>query len=174
MDIHGQYGDPPLPELPVVRMEENLAEKIARLNRATTARDMYDLRWVGRTLLRASLDVPLVRRLSVLKIWVDAYGVSAAEGATGKPGHESTPFDPACWLRPRTAREYDEEDIGALSVPPPRLEDMSRDVSDAYAFLADLDDDERIVAAVRGQDRPHVLRMLEDLPGHRLQGIGLH
>jgi predicted nucleotidyltransferase component of viral defense system len=63
-------------------MEENLAEKIARLNRATPARDMYDLRWVGRTLLRASLDVPLVRRLSVLKIWVDAYGVSAAEGTT--------------------------------------------------------------------------------------------
>jgi len=59
-------------------------------------------------------------------------------------------------------------------LPPPLLEDLSRDVSDAYAFLAGLDDDERIVAAVRGQDRPHVLHMLEDLPGHRLQGIGHH
>jgi len=174
MDIHGQYGEPPLPELPVVRMEENLAEKISRLNRATPARDMYDLRWVGRTLLRRSLDPALVRRLAVLKIWVDAYGVSAADGTAWKPGHESAPFDPERWLRPRTAREYDEEDIGALSVPPPRLEELSRDVSDTYAFLADLDDDERVVAAVRGHDRPRVLRMLEELPEHRLRGIGLH
>ena len=27
-------------------MEENLAEKISRLNRTTTARDMYDLAWI--------------------------------------------------------------------------------------------------------------------------------
>jgi predicted nucleotidyltransferase component of viral defense system len=44
MPVHAAYGDPPLPQLQVVRLEENLAEKIARLNRATPARDTYDLR----------------------------------------------------------------------------------------------------------------------------------
>lgn len=32
MPVHAQYGEPGLPELPVVRLEENLAEKISRLN----------------------------------------------------------------------------------------------------------------------------------------------
>ena len=44
MPIHDQYGGP-LPELTIVRLEENVAEKIARLNR-TTARDVYDLVWL--------------------------------------------------------------------------------------------------------------------------------
>jgi len=38
MPIHQRYGNPPLPALPVVRLVENLAEKISRLNRATPAR----------------------------------------------------------------------------------------------------------------------------------------
>ena len=40
MPVHATYGTRPLPALQVVRMEENLAEKISRLNRTTTARDM--------------------------------------------------------------------------------------------------------------------------------------
>lgn len=47
MSVHTTYGDPPLPELQAIRMEENLAEKISRLNRTTTARDMYDLAWIA-------------------------------------------------------------------------------------------------------------------------------
>jgi predicted nucleotidyltransferase component of viral defense system len=38
MPIHATYGVPSLPELQVVRLEENIAEKISRLNRTTTAR----------------------------------------------------------------------------------------------------------------------------------------
>ena len=30
----------------MVRLEENIAEKISRLGRTTTARDMYDLTWL--------------------------------------------------------------------------------------------------------------------------------
>lgn len=48
LDIHAHY-DGPLPQLTVVRIEENAAEKIARLNRTTTARDVYDLVWLWRT-----------------------------------------------------------------------------------------------------------------------------
>src|SRR5690554_4752736 len=46
LPIHSEYGGP-LPLLPVVRIEENIAEKIARLNRRTFARDMYDLVWLA-------------------------------------------------------------------------------------------------------------------------------
>jgi len=49
MPIHKQYGDPPLPKLQTVCLEENIAEKIARLNRLTPARDMYDLVWAATT-----------------------------------------------------------------------------------------------------------------------------
>jgi len=38
LPIHQQYGPPRLPDLHVVQLIENLAEKISRLNRTTTAR----------------------------------------------------------------------------------------------------------------------------------------
>jgi len=63
-------------------MEENLAEKISRLNRTTTARDMYDLAWVARNQGNlGGLDFNLIRRLAVLKIWVDARGLGGANVA---------------------------------------------------------------------------------------------
>ena len=174
MPIHQRYGDPPLPALPVIRLEENLAEKISRLNRATPARDMYDLGWVADNMLKSELDPALIRRLAVLKVWVDTHGVSAADGTAWLPAHSGGPFDPTQWLRIRDPREYDEEDIGVLAVPAPRLRDLSADVSAHYAFLQQLDADERVVAAAQARDRPTVLRMLALLPGHRLRDIGLH
>jgi predicted nucleotidyltransferase component of viral defense system len=174
MPIHRQYGEPALPALYVVRLEENIAEKIARLNRQTPARDMYDLDWAADH-LRNDLDWPLVRRLAVLKIWVDTHGVSAAGGLNRwGPGHRGGAFEADTWLRRRSPSEYDEEDIGALAVPPPKLEHLSERVSARYAFLAKLDDDERSVSRARANDRPLVLRMLAALPGARLEGIGLH
>ena len=174
MPVHDRYGQPPLPLLPVVRLEENLAEKISRLNRATPARDMYDLRWVAKNLLRTTVDRPLIRRLAVLKIWTDTHGVTSGSGTAWLPAHQGGSFEPHRWLRIRTAREYDEEDIGTLAVPAPALAEMSADVTAHYAFLADLDDVERTVAAARAQDRPVVLRLLKDLPDGRLRDIGLH
>jgi predicted nucleotidyltransferase component of viral defense system len=174
MPIHRRYGNPPLPALPVVRLEENLAEKISRLNRATPARDMYDLGWVADNMLRSELDPALIRRLAVLKVWVDTNGVTAADGTAWPPAHSGGPFDPTQWLRIRDPREYDEEDIGVLAVPAPRLRDLSADISAQYAFLQQLDADERLVSAAQARDRPTVLRMLASLPGHRLRDIGLH
>ena len=178
MTIHRQYGAP-LPVLPVIRLEENLAEKIARLNRVTPARDMYDLRWIADNLLRTEIDIALVRRLAVLKVWVDTNGVTAGAGAgsggsTWLPAHSGGPFDPVAWLRIRSEDEYDEEDIGAIAVPAPLLAEMSADVSRAYGFLADLDDNEKIVAQAREKDRQVVLRMLAELPEARLAHAALH
>jgi len=175
MPIHDRYGDPSLPELHVMKLEENLAEKIARLNRATPARDMYDLVWVYENYLRkGDISAELVRRLAVLKIWVDGHGVTSAHGAHWKPGHEAYEFDVDRWLRLRTATEYDEQDIGILAVPSPDLADLARTVQSGFSFLADLDSDETRVAAGRGQDRALVLSMLEDLPGARLRDTGLY
>ena len=106
LGIHAQFGGP-LPQLTVVRLEENVAEKIARLNRTTTARDVYDLVWLWWHYRDGGgLDTSLVRRLSVLKIWVDAYGLSGPGSLAWKPGHEAFAFDPATWLRARPAREF--------------------------------------------------------------------
>lgn len=174
MPVHATYGDPPLPELQAIRMEENLAEKISRLNRTTTARDMYDLAWIAAHHHElGGVDRDLVRRLAVLKIWVDANGLSTAS-AVWKPGHEPAAFDPDRWLRARDAHEFDLGDIGALAVPTPTTAELSDAVRNSYRFLADLDDDERQIAAVRGQDRPLALRLLAKLPDALLGGERLY
>jgi uncharacterized protein len=50
---------------------ENMAEKIARLTRRTPARDVYDLVWIATTSPHSSFDRASVRRVAVLKNWVD-------------------------------------------------------------------------------------------------------
>jgi predicted nucleotidyltransferase component of viral defense system len=174
MPVHATYGNRALPPLQVVRMEENLAEKISRLNRTTTARDMYDLAWVARHQRElGGLDAHLIRRLAVLKIWADANGLASAN-ARWKPGHEPRAFDPDAWLRMRSAREFDLDDIGALAVPLPTQAALASTVSTRYAFLAELDAEERQLAATREQDRDLALRLLAELPGKRLAHIGLY
>jgi len=174
LPIHTRYGPPALPELQVIRLEENIAEKIARLNRATPARDMYDLRWATtNTQITGKLDHALIRHLAVLKIWVDANGVHAGD-TYWKPGHEGPAFNPERWLRDRSIGEFDEEDIGALAVPVPTAAELSEALRTHFRFLADLDDDERTLAQAREQDRPLALRTLAALPGGRLADAGLY
>ena len=174
LPIHKQYGESPLPKFQIMRLEENIAEKIARLNRTTTARDMYDLSWVMKTTaISSKLDTRLVRRLAVLKIWVDKNGVHGGN-SFWKQGHESYAFDPEKWLRKRSLSDFDTDDIGALAVPPPTFDELSKIISEAYAFLLDMSEEELIIAAARGQDRSLVLQELRDLPGGRLMDIGLY
>jgi len=174
MPVHGTYGTPPLPALQVIRMEENLAEKISRLNRTTTARDMYDLAWIAQNQRNlGGLDFDLIRRLAVLKIWVDARGLSGAN-VVWKAGHELREFDPAAWLRVRSAHEFDLDDIGALAVPVPTEAELADTVSNRYAFLADLTAEERQLAQAREQDRGLALDLLAKLPGTRLAHVGLY
>ena len=67
----------------------------------------------------------------MLKIWVDANGVSSANSSWG-PAHVGTTFDPQNWLRLRTAKEFGIEDIGALAVPKPKPEKLSKAVRDGW------------------------------------------
>ena len=169
MPIHDRYGGP-LPQILTVRLEENVSEKIARLNRTTTARDMYDLAWIcSQGQLWAELDKNLIRRLAVLKIWTDSNGIHAGNIAWG-PAHAKSVFDPERWLRPRDAKEFDMEDIGALAVPTPRPEELSERVRTGFAFLAHLGAQEDQVAQSNPRDRSLVIKLLEKLPGGRLNG----
>ena len=174
MPIHKQYGPSPLPSLLTVCLEENIAEKIARLNRLTPARDMYDLVWIAMTPnVWGELDKTLIRRLALLKIWVDANGIRVG-GTVWKAPHVTYPFDPANWLRDRSKRDFDAEDIGALTIPIPSVKELSDAMQTHYAFLADIDEKERILADIKAKDRPLALKLLSELPGHRLKDIGLY
>lgn len=167
LPIHERYGGG-LPALPVVDLGENLAEKIARLNRVCPPRDAYDLCWVSAT-PGLHLDQALVRRLAVLKCWVDLHGLH--HGAVSwHPLPSAAGFDPDRWTRPRRARDFDDDSIGLLTTPPPDLDELGRRLVDRYAWLADLDADERRVAHGNAGDRSLVLRMLAELPGARVAG----
>lgn len=173
MPIHERYGGP-LPKIKTIRLEENVAEKIARLNRTTAARDMYDLAWLcGRTELWSKLDKSLIRKLAVLKIWTDANGVSTG-GESWGPAHSGTSFEPQDWLRPRGKEEFDIEDIGALAVPVPDPERLSEAVRNGFSFLNELDGEETTIARSNPKDRALALRMLAELPDGRLSDIGLY
>ena len=167
--IHSRYGGT-LPVLPIVVLAENVAEKIARLNRRSPARDAYDLVWIART-SGLDLDRSLIRRLAVLKAWVDLHGLHTNHAGWPAPLPNARPFDIDRWLTPRSARDFDDEAIGLLTVPPPDLGDLGRDLSLLYEWLGDLDDDERTVAEGRPQDRNLVLRLIGQLPGARLSGL---
>lgn len=172
MPVHGLYGAP-LPMIKTIRLEENIAEKIARLNRVTTARDMYDLAWMATTKRVArSMDWSLVRALAVLKVWVDANGLGSPLMEWGRARNGGS-FDPDRWLRPRGEEEFDLEDIGALAVPPPSAASLAESVAREYGFLRDLSADERAIARADERDRALAIRMLEALPDGRLKGIGL-
>lgn len=165
--IHASYGGP-LPNLLCMRIEENIAEKIARLNRRTLARDAYDLVWISST-PGHNLDRELIRRLAVLKSWVDLHGLTTAT-STWSPLPEARPFDTERWLRPRRRRDFDDENIGLLTTPPPDLDVLGNELSNRYQWLGDLDEDERTIAGGAAADRTTVLRMLANLDGERLNG----
>ena len=170
MSIHKQYGKD-LPSIQTTRLEENIAEKIARLNRTTTARDMYDLAWImSNGSICGVLDTDLIRRLSVLKIWVESNGMHAANDTVWHPGHKASPFDPDHWLRDRGAGEFDLEDIGALAVPTPSTEELSQSVKSSFAFLADLTEDEERLSRSDERDRSLAIRLLRELPDGRFVG----
>lgn len=167
LPTHDRYGGP-LPRLPTVALEENVAEKIARLNRRTLARDAFDLVWVA-THPAIALDQQLTRRLAVLKCWVDLHGLSTTM-QVWNPIADARPFDPDRWLRARPRSEFDDEQIGLLTTPAPDLDDLGRDLGRTYGWLADLDAQEAVIARGSGGDRATVLRLLAELDGGRMAG----
>ena len=169
LPIHKQYGFV-MPAINTIRLEENMAEKIARLNRTSTARDMYDLNWIMENKpLADTLDKDLLRRLVVLKIWVDSYGMHCGN-IFYRPAHEPSVFDPDRWLNGRNEKNINEEDIGTLAVPAPTARQMIDGLKENYQFLMDLNDTEKAIAISSQKDRSLVIHELSELPDGRLTG----
>lgn len=146
--IHDRYGFD-LPALPVVRMEEAIAEKLARYRRVSLARDLYDLAWFAEA---GALDEPLVRQLWVLKSYRDVV----------VDGRGIKPLDPEEILAARDVADFDREDIGYLTRPV----DMPRWISQVrarYAFLRDLTPEEVRWCACNARDRYDVDQRLTSL-----------
>lgn len=137
MPIHDRY-DFVVPPTQVVRVEEAVAEKLARYRRVSLARDLYDLQWFGSM---GAFDQTLVRRLWVLKTYRDV----VVDGRGGKP------IDPEEVLRVRSASTFRPEDIGYLTQPV-RIADWVDVVSARYSFLADVDEEESRYLACNGRD----------------------
>jgi len=157
-----QYGFT-LPMLPVVRLEEILSEKIARLARSATARDASDLVWVARTSPHSQFSASTVRQLAALKVWVDNHGL----GPDWFPAISPSPLDPHRWLTPRD--DWDDEQIGLLASPPPEITALEADLHTLYAWLADLTETEARFARADAGDRGLVIQAIKGLSRSRLK-----
>jgi predicted nucleotidyltransferase component of viral defense system len=136
MPIHRAYHIQPR-RTPLIRLEELLAEKLARYRRDSLARDLYDLAWFS----ARPFDENLVRRLTVLKVWRDIHVA----------GLGKAPFDPEDVLRPRPRREFQEEAIGFLTSPV-EIERWVEAVRQRFAFLRDVDNVEKGLLAANQRD----------------------
>lgn len=138
--VHKSYGFD-LPTLPVIAEAEACAEKLARYRRVALGRDLYDLaQFAGR-----HIDEPVVRRLWVLKVWGDVVD----------DGRGNRPLDPVDVLQPRRERDFRPDSLGQLTHPID-IPAWERHVRARFAFLADLDDDERRWARCDERDRTEV------------------
>lgn len=146
--VHGRYGFD-LPALPVVRIEEAIAEKLARYRRVSLARDLYDLAWFAGT---GVLDEPLIRQLWVLKTYRDVV----------IDGRGTKPIYPDEILADRDPADFDREDVGYLTRPV----DMPKWISQVrirYAFLRELTPDEARWCDCNARDRYQVEQKLTSL-----------
>jgi hypothetical protein len=149
LPIHRHYGFE-LPELPVVAEAEACAEKLARYRRVSLGRDIYDLHhFAGR-----AIDETLVRRLWVLKVWGDVVD----------DGRGVRPLQPADVLFERCERDFAPDSIGVLTRPVDLIGWEAR-VRIRFAFLADLDEDERRWAACDERHRREIEAALACLEG---------
>jgi hypothetical protein len=147
LPIHDRYSFE-LAATPAMRVEEVASEKLARYRRTSLTRDLYDLAWIAQRVL----DEPLVRRLTVLKIWHDVID----DGLGGRP------FQPAEILDPRRAADFNPEAIGYLTTPvdvPGWISTVER----RYQFIDELDDEERGWARCNAGDRWAVEQAVADL-----------
>jgi len=147
LPIHARYGFE-LPAIPIARVEEVIAEKLARYRRGSLARDLYDLAWLA----SRPFDEALVRRVMALKIWSDVVD----------DGLGDRPWDPDEILRPRAEAEFIPEAIGYLTTPVD-IVGWVRVVRQRFEFLRDLDDVETRLLRCSLADEWDVRQMIEVL-----------
>jgi len=147
LPIHKRY-DVVLPSIPVMALEEQIAEKLARYRRASLARDLYDLAWCA----ERTFDESLVRRLWVLKCFFDIVD----DGLGTKPVTASDVIDA------REESSFASEQIGYLTKPVD-LAGWVRVVRSRFGFLDEMDADELTWATVNPGDRWSAQQAIEAL-----------
>lgn len=148
LPIHSRY-DFQIPKTPVIRVEEAVAEKLARYHRVSLARDLYDLQWYATV---GPLGEALVRRLWVMKVYRDIV----------IEGRGTNPIDPDAVLKIKDVKDFRAEDIGYLTRPV-RIAEWLATVQARYAFLAGMDDHELQWAECNERDRYQVEQELADI-----------
>ena len=133
-------------EITCLALNEILAEKIRACYQRNKARDIYDLS----VFARRPLDQALIRRVVVLKLW---------------QAHDS--FDPARLMQKfEDGRDFDWDDLGQL-LNRAVVIDRDRITADCvrgFGFLADLTDDERVLARDQHQRENAVAERLRAAP----------
>ena len=114
-----------------------------------------------------------MRRLAILKNWVDQHGLSSPPAAW-RPVTGAIPYDPGRWQTTRRAADFDEDSIGILAVPPPSLDALGDQLRTHFGFLADLNSTERRIAAGGAGSRNLVLEAISTLPGSRFASRPLY
>lgn len=133
-------------EVPCLRIEELLAEKIRATFQRISARDIYDL-WL---MSRAAYNRGLTKTLVVLKLW-----------------SAMNPFDPKALLEKIAGEEYDWEDLRSL-VSGGKLPDPAKlisEVTKSYAYLLQLDDRLKAIIADsrRHKQRELIAKLVREL-----------
>lgn len=162
MPIHDRY-DWSLPDITCMQLEELVAEKIARLNRSSTARDAWDLVWLATKSPFSDFDREFVRKLSILKIWVDNNGM----GPSWDPSLSPQSFDAETWLSSR--EDWDEQKIGLLTQKAPPIGELENQLFEYYSWLTDLTTREQKFAEANEGDRSDVLEAISNLENSRLK-----
>lgn len=147
LPIHKRY-DVVLPSIPVMALEEQIAEKLARYRRASLARDLYDLAWCA----ERTFDEPLVRRLWVLKCFFDIVD----------DGLGTKPVTAADVLGAREESSFASEQIGYLTKPVD-VAGWVRAVRTRFGFLDEMEADEATWATVNPGDRWEALQAVQEL-----------
>lgn len=123
--------------IPCLQLEEAASEKIRAAFQRPKIRDLHDLQ----QLRKHRFDPEMVRRMAVLKIW------------ESPEGRSFEPFGFDAFVRRMKQRidggQYDEGDLKGLLRRQENvdLKRMVADVSETYGFLANLTEDERVLAS---------------------------
>jgi predicted nucleotidyltransferase component of viral defense system len=147
LPIHSRY-EFTVPAIPTARVEEVIAEKLARYRRTSLARDLYDLAWFAQQVF----DEGRVREMTVLKVWGDV-----VDDDRGEP-----PFDPEDVLRPRVQSDFMPEAIGYLTTPVDIPAWIER-VRSRFGFLRDLDETQLRIARCSVGERWTVSQRIGEL-----------
>ncbi|GHU66281.1 hypothetical protein AGMMS49983_15600 [Clostridia bacterium] len=159
-----------MPSIQVANLQENMAEKLARVNRKPLARDLYDLVWLAKTSPYSQFDRNIVRNLAVLKIWTDQFGIQSNTQHWGN-SFGSTEYNESRWNAPIVKENIADEQIGLLTVPPPKMEDLAQEFHSYFGFLADLSEKERAIAFGNQSARRMVIDAIQSFADSNLSSL---